>query len=349
MDSYSSEGAFARSAPRTSSSNVASLHFNSPTTVADEASLHSDSPKVARCRSVALEPDSPEVAPTTPSPSSLRDRQRRQCAPAPIRSRRSRRRAKGKTLSGPDEEEDKTISDSLHDGTSDTVLSGRNTRNRTQSSSALDSEAGQDAPNDLAKGFTVAGQDAPIDISEGFDRGREKKALALPIPSGLSTIFDGRVYAHSLKVRDKLPPGQPPPGQPKNPMKRKFCDERKFFCQEPNCRNVLRPNCRGVLGPKPEVKQPVKTDLKAVKGAVKEQTTKKAALFPQWPAKRRTKKAALGSKSPAKRRVSTGALLKKRLPSEHANILTLVSTRRAERASVSALSTKPTKTLFSPR
>ncbi|KAF5579495.1 histone-lysine n-methyltransferase ASH1L [Fusarium pseudoanthophilum] len=165
----SSEGAFEVSATDDSSSNVASATSTPPTTVADEASLHSDSPKRDVVH-VALEPDSPEVAPTTSEPiePTETDSAANAPAPAPIRSRRSRvsapvynlvqlsgtaghgkRRAKGdivadrrrrrKTISGPILGDDKGTSDTSQDATPETVRSGIDALGATQSASKLDS------------------------------------------------------------------------------------------------------------------------------------------------------------------------------------------------------------------
>ncbi|KAF5021812.1 hypothetical protein F66182_6138, partial [Fusarium sp. NRRL 66182] len=61
---FSAESTFEVGATDDSSSNVASTTSTPPTTVADEASLHSDSPKRDVVH-VVVEPDSPQVAPTT--------------------------------------------------------------------------------------------------------------------------------------------------------------------------------------------------------------------------------------------------------------------------------------------
>lgn len=165
----SSEGAFEVSTTDDSSSNVASATSTPPTTVADEASLHSDSPKRDVVH-VALEPDSPEVAPTTSEPiePTETDSAANALPPAPIRSRRSRvsapvynlvqlsgtaghgkRRAKGdivadrrrrrKTISGPVLGDDKGTSDTPQDATPETVRSGIDALGATQSASKLDS------------------------------------------------------------------------------------------------------------------------------------------------------------------------------------------------------------------
>ncbi|KAF5559380.1 histone-lysine n-methyltransferase ASH1L [Fusarium mexicanum] len=165
----SSEGAFEVSTTDDSSSNVASATSTPPTTVADEASLHSDSPKRDVVH-VALEPDSPEVAPTTSEPIEPTETDSAANAPSPtqIRSRRSRvsapvynlvqlsgtaghgkRRAKGdivadrrrrrKTISGPILGDDKGTSNAPQDGTPETVRSGIDALGATQSASKLDS------------------------------------------------------------------------------------------------------------------------------------------------------------------------------------------------------------------
>ena len=164
----SSEGAFEVSTTDDSSSNVASATSTPPTTVADEASLHSDSPKRDVVH-VALEPDSPEVAPTTSEPiePTETDSAANAPPPAPIRSRRSRvsapvynlvqlsgtaghgkRRAKGdivadrrrrrKTISGPILGDDKGTPDTSQDATPETVRSGIDALGATQSASKLD-------------------------------------------------------------------------------------------------------------------------------------------------------------------------------------------------------------------
>ncbi|EGU85462.1 hypothetical protein FOXB_04029 [Fusarium oxysporum f. sp. conglutinans Fo5176] len=147
----SSEGAFEVSTTDDSSSNVASATSTPPTTVADEASLHSDSPKRDVVH-VALDPDSPEVAPTTSQPIEPTeiDSAANALPPAPIRSRRSRvsapvynlvqlsgtaghgkRRAKGdivadrrrrrKTISGPILGDDEGTSNTPQDATPETA------------------------------------------------------------------------------------------------------------------------------------------------------------------------------------------------------------------------------------
>ncbi|KAI8408038.1 hypothetical protein FOFC_10969 [Fusarium oxysporum] len=165
----SSEGAFEVSTTDDSSSNVASATSTPPTTVADEASLHSDSPKRDVVH-VALDPDSPEVAPTTSQPIEPTeiDSAANALPPAPIRSRRSRvsapvynlvqlsgtaghgkRRAKGdivadrrrrrKTISGPILGDDEGTSNTPQDATPETVRSGIDALGATQSASKLDS------------------------------------------------------------------------------------------------------------------------------------------------------------------------------------------------------------------
>ncbi|RGP80936.1 histone-lysine n-methyltransferase ash1l [Fusarium longipes] len=165
-----SEGAFEVGVTDDSSSNVASTTSTPPTTVADEASLHSESPKRDVVH-VALDPESPKVALTTPDPIeptesvSLVD----PSPPAPIRSRRSRmsapvynlvqlsgtaghgkRRAKGdivadrrrrrRTVSGPVSLGDSSATSSPAQGaTPETVRSGIDALGATQSASKLDS------------------------------------------------------------------------------------------------------------------------------------------------------------------------------------------------------------------
>lgn len=153
-----------------SSSNVASTTSTPPTTVADEASLHSESPKRDVVH-VALEPVSPEVALTTSDPIEPAEpvSPADPPPPAPIRSRRSRlsapvynlvqlsgtaghgkRRAKGdivadrrrrrRTVSGPVLPGDSLATSSPAQGaTPETIRSGINALGVTQSASKLDS------------------------------------------------------------------------------------------------------------------------------------------------------------------------------------------------------------------
>ncbi|KAJ4259610.1 hypothetical protein NW762_007540 [Fusarium torreyae] len=165
----SAEGTFEVGATDDSSSNVASTTSTPPTTVADEASLHSDSPKRDVVH-VVVEPDSPQVAPTTSDPIdpietvSPADPP----PPAPARTRRSRvsapvynlvqlsgtaghgkRRAKGdivadrrrrRTVSGPIVDNDNEAASSPVQGaTPETVRSGIDALGAIQSASKLDS------------------------------------------------------------------------------------------------------------------------------------------------------------------------------------------------------------------
>jgi hypothetical protein len=165
----SSEGTFEVGTTDDSSSNVASATSTPPTTVADEASLHSDSPKRDVVH-VALDPGSPEVAPTTSEPiePTETDSAANAPPPTPIRSRRSRvsapvynlvqlsgtaghgkRRAKGdivadrrrrrKTISGPILGDDMEKSSRTQGATPETVRSGIDALGATQSASKLDS------------------------------------------------------------------------------------------------------------------------------------------------------------------------------------------------------------------
>ncbi|KAF9768077.1 hypothetical protein IL306_014668 [Fusarium sp. DS 682] len=162
----SSEGTFEVGTMDDSSSNVASATSTPPTTVADEASLHSDSPKRDVVH-VALDPVSPQVAPTTSEPAETVSAANAP-PPAPIRSRRSRvsapvynlvqlsgtaghgkRRAKGdivadrrrrrKTISGPILVDNKATSSPAQNATPETVRSGIDALGATQSASKLDS------------------------------------------------------------------------------------------------------------------------------------------------------------------------------------------------------------------
>ncbi|RGP65460.1 histone-lysine n-methyltransferase ash1l [Fusarium sporotrichioides] len=165
-----SEGAFEVGVTDDSSSNVASTTSTPPTTVADEASLHSESPKRDVVH-VALDLESPEVTLTTSDPVEPTDSvsQVDPSPPAPIRSRRNRvsapvynlvqlsgtaghgkRRAKGdivadrrrrrRTVSGPVLSRDSPAPSSPAQGaTPETVRSGIDALGVTQSASKLDS------------------------------------------------------------------------------------------------------------------------------------------------------------------------------------------------------------------
>ena len=165
-----SEGAFEVSVTDDSSSNVASTTSTPPTTIADEASLHSESPKRDVVH-VALEPESPEVATTPSDPIELTQSASLVDLPPPasVRSRRSRvsapvynlvqlsgtaghgkRRAKGdivadrrrrrRTVSGPVFPNDTSATSSSAQGaTPETIRSGIDALGIAQSASKLDS------------------------------------------------------------------------------------------------------------------------------------------------------------------------------------------------------------------
>ena len=73
--------------------------------------------------------------------------------------------------------------------------------------------AGQDAPVDIAKGFSAAEKKKLAELPELIPSGRANKTMPSPMFTGLRTLIAGRDFKLPYHICNPMPPGQPKPDE----------------------------------------------------------------------------------------------------------------------------------------